>query len=100
MSFRGKAYADVVNRIGNASLYKDLQSEELCQLYKSFKEFNENNQERFQGLDKIFDSDGWQITDWVETITNQYIPQPCEILQLEKLFELCVKYNLMIYASY
>jgi hypothetical protein len=32
--------------------------------------------------------------------TEQYVPLPREIVQLEKLFAICVEYELMIYASY
>lgn len=100
VSFRGKAYAYIVNKIAETNLYRDLEPEQIAQLYQRFCEFNKNHQERFEGLDQVFKSDGWQITDWVETITNEYVPAPCEVDQLEKLFGICVKYNLMIHASY
>lgn len=100
LSFRGKAYVYIVNQIAETSLYRDLELEQITQCYQQFHKFNQVFQERYEGLNQVFESNGWEITDWIETITNQYIPPPCEILQLEKLFGICVKYNLMIYASY
>lgn len=100
VSFRGKAYAYIVKRIANVNLYRDLKLVEIKELYKRFHEFVEDYQERFSVLDQIYESNGSEITDWIELITDEYVPPPNQIVQLEKLFGICEKYNLMIYASY
>ena len=100
VSFRGKAYAYVVKQIANTNLYWDLNTEQIKKVHEQFHKFVESHQERFSELDQVYESDGWQINDWVELITEEYVPEPKEIAQLEKLFGICVKYNLMIYASY
>jgi hypothetical protein len=98
--FRGKAYNDVVHKISGASLYSDLEPELLKQIYQKFKKFNELNQEKFNELNEIYESCGYLIDKWNDLFTNQYIPRPSEIVQLEKFFKICAENNLMLYASY
>lgn len=98
--FRGKAYNNVVLKISGASLYSDLEQELLNQIYKKFKKFNELNQERFNELNQVYGSHGYLIDEWTDLFTNQYIPSPNEIAQLEQFFKICVENNLMLYASY
>jgi len=100
VSFRGKAYAYIVKRIADVNLYRDLEPGEIKELYSRFHEFVEDYQERFSELDQVYESNGSELTNWIELITDEYVPSPNQIVQLEKLFGICVKYNLMIYASY
>ncbi len=99
IKFRGKAYDDVVQKISGVSLYKDLEPEQLNQIYQEFSKFNESAQDRFQydELNKVY---GYLIEDWIEAFTDMYIPRPSEIVALEKFFKICAENNLMLYASY
>lgn len=100
--FRGKAYDDVVEKISGASLYTDLEPEQLNQIYQQFNKFNELARERFQydDLNQIYESRGYLIEDWIEAFSNMYIPRPSEIVDLEKFFKICAENNLKLFASY
>ncbi len=98
--FRGKAYNYIVQRISGASLYTDLEPKQLQQIYQEFNKFNESNQEKFNKLNQIYESHGYLINEWTDLFTNQYIPSPSEIVQLEEFFKICAENNLMLYASY
>jgi hypothetical protein len=98
--FRGKAYNNVVQKISGASLYSDLEPELLRQIYLKFNKFNESNQEKFNELNQVYRSHGYLIDEWTDLFTNQYIPSPSEIAQLEQFFKICAENNLMLYASY
>jgi hypothetical protein len=102
ISFRGKAYNDIVYSISGASLYTDLEPKQLEQIYEDFNKFNKDAEERFyyDDLEKVYNSHGHLIEDWIECFTNQYIPKPSEIIQLEQFFKICAENNLMLYASY
>ena len=98
ISFSGKAYANTVSKISKYSLYQDIDHIKIYIIHQKFKKFNEEYQEKFSELNEIYNS--VEIDEWIEMFTEQYVPLPREIVQLEKLFAICVEYELMIYASY
>jgi hypothetical protein len=100
ISFKGKTYNYAFNKISKYSLYQDIDTIKLHIIHQKFKKFNENTKEHIIELNKIYESNNSDINFWFEKITDEYIPSPIEIIQLEKLFAICIEYELMIYASY
>jgi hypothetical protein len=98
ISFTGKAYANTVSRISKYSLYQDIDHIKIHIIHQKFKKFNDEYQEKFSELNEIYNS--VEIDEWIDMFTEQYVPSPREIVQLEKLFAICIEYELMIYASY
>lgn len=100
ISFRGKSYANTVSKISNYSLYQDIDHIKIYIIHQKFKKFNEDYQEDFAELNELYKLHSWNLDEWVEKFTEQYVPSPREIVQLEKLFAICIEHELLIYASY
>ena len=108
ISFRGKAYSYVVNKITNGKygLYQDLEPKTLKLMYEEFKKFlskfeydYEPSNHMLENIDKLYETD-YNVENWFYALTDQYIPSPREIKCLMEIFNLCAENNLMIYACY
>lgn len=107
ISFRGKAYSYVVNKItkGKYGLYQDLEPKTLKLMYEEFKNFlsefeydYEPSNHMLENIDKLYEND-FNVENWFYALTDQYIPSPKEIKCLMEIFNLCAENNLMLYAS-
>ena len=41
-----------------------------------------------------------ELNDWLEMLSDMYIPSPDELIGLKELFKICYKNNLRLYACY
>lgn len=101
ISFRGKAYNDVVKKLTSQSLYQDLEPDKLKQMYveleKILNNYHDNNIEQIQKA--YFDLD-YDLTSWIELLTELYVPSPNEIIGLKEIFRICYENNLQLYSCY
>jgi len=99
LSFRGKAYAKTINRLTGLSLYADLESKELKIICEKLENIIENHDYFFEEdqIEKAY-TDAYNLTDWLEFITDQYVPSPKEIIGLAELFRICYENKLQVYA--
>lgn len=104
VSFKGKFYNYTVKRIVGKkySLNVDLKAKELNILYLQFKTFldeNEEDKEKFEEIQKAFDTTLLKNI-WLEYLIDEHIPSPNEIFGLRELFKLCVENNLILSYSH
>lgn len=103
ISFSGKKYKYIIFKLTNLSLYKDLELDELKIIYEKLNKHLEPSDSNISidELQKIYlKKTKWNIEHWIDYILDQYIPSPYEIIGLAKLFEICYKNNLQLYANY
>ena len=98
ISFRGKAYFDIIKKITNKSLYTDLKSDDLKEIYMRLEE-KINNFYDIEEVNKAYENT-YNLKDWTEHIYDIYIPSPNEIIGLIEIFRICYENKLMIYPSY
>lgn len=98
ISFRGKAYNNIIRKLTDKSLHNDYKLNELKEMYLSLEE-KINNFGDIEEVNKEYDN-SWNIKDWTEYLLNMYIPSPNEIIGLKEIFRLCYDNNLILYASY
>ena len=102
ISFSGKKYKYIIFKLTNISLYKDLESDKLKIIYEKLNKHSKNDSNiSIDELQKLYiKKTRWNIEHWIDYIIDEYIPSPYEIIGLNKLFEICYKNNLQLYASY
>lgn len=100
--FFGKSYNYVINKITNCGLYVDLDSNQLKMMYLKLNEFIKNQNQNEDELTTIQEAynNTYNLTTWIEELTDEYVPSPNEIKGLCELFKICYENNLQLYASY
>jgi hypothetical protein len=98
ISFRGKAYGDIIKKLTNQSLYQDLELNELNSMYLKLESFLEDFSE-IEEVNKAYETT-WNLTDWIDRISDFYVPSPNEIIGLKEIFRICYENKLILYASY
>lgn len=98
ISFRGKAYGDVIKKLTDKSLYSDIESDDLKEMYLILEE-KINNFYDIEEVNKAYENT-YNLTDWIDYISDKYVPSPKEIIGLKELFKICYENKLQLYASY
>jgi hypothetical protein len=88
ISFCGKAYCSIIHKLTGHSLYRDLNTPELKLMYDRLNEV----------LYMEEDDDNYQ--NWLDMMTDTYIPSPAELIELKDTFKICYENNLQLYACY
>ena len=100
ISFRGKAYNEVVQKITKQSLYNDLTPTKLQTMYLSLETMLEN-MTYIEEIQEIYNTVSMlELNEWLEMLSDMYIPSPDELIGLKELFKICYKNNLRLYACY
>lgn len=97
VDFRGKAYNNTILNLTKKSLYDDLKSNELNEMANKLKKYLEYFEEN-----EIIIIENYNecLVDWINMITDMYVPPPNEIRGLMEIFKTCYENNLIIYADY
>lgn len=96
ISFRGKAYSNIVKKITDKSLYNDLNSNELNEMFIKLLRIEQNiiNKDNVQ---EKFESD--DLNDWINLCDCDLV-SPNEIIGLKEIFKTCFENNCSLYAWY
>ena len=102
VSFRGKAYSDVVKNLTGYSLYNDLNKKELESMYIALNFILDHNSHTIKEIDKCFDDTSYDnhLQNWIDLMANIYIPSPAQLTGLKEIFKICYENNLQLYACY
>ena len=100
ISFRGKAYVDLIKDFTKHNLYEDLNENKINIIYTKLEELlNSYDDDFIDEIEKAYNHTNL-LTDWMEHISDKYIPSPYELYGLKELFKICYNNNLQIFADY
>ena len=99
ISFGGRAYNSIINKITGYKLYDDLGCNELKIMHTKLNNFIESIDD-IELIQTTYDNSCYCLNSWIERLTNEYVPSPNEIIGLKELFKICYENKLMLYASY
>lgn len=99
ISFNGKAYNTIIMKLTQKSLYCDLTSKEIHDIYEKLKKIFDNiNEESIDRITQAYEYN-YNLEDWIYGLTNVYVPSPSKIIGLKEIFKICHENNFNIYAS-
>lgn len=101
ISFRGKPYNSVVEKLTGYSLYTDLNKKELESMYIVLNSIVDNCHS-IEQINKCFDETSYDnhLHNWIDLIADIYIPSPAQLTGLKDIFKICYENNLQLYACY
>ena len=99
ISFRGKSYSNIIQKITEKSLYHDLEFNQLEKMHLKLEETLDNFEEFYEieNVQKSY-ANTYNLIFWAEHLSEQHIPSPYEIIGLKEIFKICYENKLQLYA--